>query len=80
MIKKEQITSIFKVSGWLDQKGFDNQEHYIGPAAYGEFEVYSNYSGEKDIELEYRVAYLFGVSDAAHDGELIAQIGYEFEF
>jgi hypothetical protein len=25
MIKKEQITSIFKVIGWLDQKGFDKR-------------------------------------------------------
>lgn len=51
---------------------FQDQSHYAGPVAYGKLPL-----GEG---IGYRVGYLFGVSDAASDGQLIAQLEYELEF
>lgn len=64
--------------GELENSGsFDEQKHYIGPAAYGKIPL--NFTSRAD-GLKYRVGYLFGVSDAANDGEAIAQIEYELHF
>ena len=59
-----------------DTKSFDGQEHSVGPAAYGKIPVgLLNADGFK-----YRAAYLFGVSDAAPDGQAIAELEYEIHF
>ena len=64
--------------GELKETGsFDDQKHYIGPAAYGKIPL--NFTTHAD-GLKYRVGYLFGVSDAANDGEIIAQLEYELHF
>jgi len=56
---------------------FNDQSHYVGPVAYGKLPLpFAN----EDESLKYRVGYLFGISDAASNGQLIAQIEYELEF
>lgn len=57
--------------------GFEDQKHYIGPAAYGKIPL--NFTDRAD-GLKYRVGYLFGVSNAADDGQAIAQLEYEIHF
>jgi hypothetical protein len=56
--------------------GFDKQEHYVGPAAYGELFEFGEHGGE----IEYELSYVFGVSDAAADGALRFLLEYEVEF
>jgi hypothetical protein len=56
---------------------FDNQKHYFGPSAYGKLPLHLTDKGDA---LKYRVAYLFGVSDAADDGQAIVQLEYELHF
>lgn len=64
--------------GELKQTGsFDDQKHYIGPAAYGKIPLH--FTARADA-LKYRVGYLFGISDAARDGQAIAQLEYELHF
>jgi len=64
--------------GELKKTGsFDNQKHYIGPAAYGKIPLHFTERGDG---LKYRVGYLFGVSEAASDGQAIAQLEYEIHF
>ena len=60
-----------------DSGSFDDQKHYIGPAAYGKIPL--NFTSRAD-GLKYRVGYLFGVSEAANDGEAILQLEYELHF
>ena len=50
--------------------GFNEQEHYVGPAAYGRIVPF----------LNYEVAYLFGVSDAASEGAARVLLEYELYF
>lgn len=65
--------------GELSDTGeFDEQSHYVGPAAYGTLPV--PFSDEEGEGLGYRIGYLFGVSDAAADGQAIIQLEYEIEF
>lgn len=56
---------------------FDDHEHYFGPAAYGKIPVRA--FGRSDA-IEYRVGYLFGISNAAADGNLLLQLEYEIHF
>lgn len=56
---------------------FDEQKHSIGPAAYGKIPLPF---GDEAGGLKYRVAYLFGVSDAASDGQAIIQLEYKLSF
>lgn len=58
-----------------DIGGWDEQEHYVGPAAFG----YIADFGEAG-EFEYEAAYLFGISDAAKDGALRVKLEYEVQF
>lgn len=53
---------------------FKDQKHYIGPAAYGEIPLHLTDKGDG---FNYRVGYLFGVSDAADNGEAVLQLEYE---
>lgn len=63
--------------GELSHTGkFDAQNHYVGPVAYGKLP----FGDEPDEGLGYRVGYLYGVSNAAADGQFIAQLEYELEF
>jgi len=55
----------------------DNQKHYVGPAGYGKIPL--GITKHADA-LKYRVGYLFGISDAAQNGQVIAQIEYELHF
>jgi len=50
--------------------GFNRQEHYIGPSAYGQ--IVPN--------LKYEAAYLFGVSNAASKGAVRFLLEYEVFF
>lgn len=52
-------------------KSFDEQSHQFGPAAYGHI---------GDTPFGYNVGYLFGVSDAAVDGEAKVILEYEKHF
>lgn len=64
--------------GELKRAGsFDDQKHYIGPAAYGKIGLRQTGKGGA---LKYRAGYLFGVSDAASDGQAIIQLEYEMYF
>jgi high-affinity iron transporter len=49
-----------------ENKGYDEQEHLVGPALYG-----------KVHNFKYDIAYLFGASDAAADGQLKWVLEYE---
>lgn len=53
-----------------EARTFNEQEHYVGPAAYGEILPH----------LKYEAAYLFGVSSAASKGALRLLIEYEAFF
>jgi hypothetical protein len=53
-----------------DHYSFDEQEHYAGPALYGDI----------SSSVKYEAAYLFGVSDAASDGAARFFIEYEMYF
>jgi hypothetical protein len=65
-----EISSDF---GELKNSGsFNDQQHYIGPAAYGKVPL-----GGGAGKFKYRVGYLFGVSDAASSGQAVAQMEYE---
>lgn len=64
--------------GELEHAGsFNDQEHYIGPVAYGSIRPFQ---GEHGGKLKYRLGYLFGFSRAASDGQAIAQLEYEIHF
>lgn len=64
--------------GELKETGsFDEQKHYIGPAAYGKIPLHFT---QRADALKYRIGYLFGVSDAASNGQVIAQLEYELHF
>lgn len=70
-----EISSSF---GELKHTGnFDNQEHYIGPVTYGHIPLHM--ANESDA-LKYRLGYMFGISDAASDGDVVAQLEYELPF
>lgn len=56
---------------------FNDQSHYAGPVAYGKLPLPF---ADEDDGLKYRVGYLFGISDAASDGQAIVQLEYELEF
>jgi high-affinity iron transporter len=57
-----------------DLRHFQDQEHYLGPAAYGKI----NLNGPNS--LKYEAAYLFGLSDAAADGAARFKLEYEKYF
>lgn len=65
--------------GELSRTGnFDDQKHAVGPVAYGKLPL--PFGDEEEEGLGYRIGYLFGVSDAAENGQAIAQLEYEIEF
>lgn len=55
-----------------DMPGFDEQEHYVGPAVTGVVPL-----GESGLKLKYNAGYLFGVSDGAADGVVKAIVELE---
>lgn len=78
------LSSRFKWQPWLEpgfewygdvgelsnRKKFDDQSHSAGPVFYGQITP----------ELKYDLGYLFGVSDAAPDGEVKARLEYKWAF
>lgn len=54
--------------------GLKDQEHFVGPAAYGA--LFNTGTGE----IEYELGYLFGVTDPAEDGVLRLKLEYETAF
>ena len=70
---------IFSEFGELKNTGsFNEQEHSIGPAAYGKIPL--GLTKDHADGLKYRAGYLFGVSDAAADGDAFVQLEYELHF
>jgi hypothetical protein len=81
-----RVGSMYRVSDWAnpavewqaewgtnrDIPGFDEQRHHVGPGVYGT--VLETPKGEIDYEL----AYLFGVTDASEDGVIRFELEYEF--
>jgi hypothetical protein len=64
--------------GELEHTGsFREQKHAIGPFAYGKIPLHLT---SKADGLKYRVGYLFGVSEAAEDGQAVVQLEYELHF
>lgn len=61
--------------GTLDHiKDWDDQEHYIGPALFGDlFEV-------GDMEVEYELSHTFGITDASEQGVTRLMIEFKKEF
>lgn len=57
---------------WNDWNSYDDQNHRIGPAVFGKFDL-----GNRQA-IAYNAAWLFGVSDAAPDHTFRMQIEYEF--
>lgn len=57
---------------WNDWEDYDKQEHRLGPAIFGKFDL-----GTKQA-IKYNAALLFGVSDAAADHTFRMQVEYEF--
>jgi hypothetical protein len=53
-------------------KSPDRQEHQIGPMLYGGIEL------TEDVELEYRLGVLFGLTDATPDETFVWQLELEF--
>lgn len=53
-----------------DELGFNEQEHYIGPAIYGKLLP----------NVKYEAGYFFGVSDATTDGAARLLVEYEIYF
>ena len=61
---------IYSGFGDINNTGsFDDQSHQIGPVIYGKID-----------QVKYEIGYLFGVSDAAVDGEAKVVLEYEFRF
>jgi hypothetical protein len=63
--------------GEIEHGRFKDQEHYLGPTAYGKIPL--RVIGQFDA-IKYRVGYLFGVSQAASEGQAIGQLEYEIHF
>lgn len=61
-----------------DMGSANDHEHYIGPVVYGTLPF--EQEGDKVEGLGYRAGYLFGVSDAASDGQFVVQLEYELDF
>lgn len=63
--------------GEIDKVGSFNadQEHYLGPAIYGEFDTIPGVG-----EFEYQIAYLPGITDNAGDEAFKFLIEYEINF
>lgn len=53
----------------------DEQEHYIGPVLYGEFETFENGG-----ELEYQIGYYPGITDNSSDHAFKFLLEYELNF
>lgn len=57
----------------------DNQQHFVGPAAYGELFEWDGANGQEH-EIEYEISYTFGLTDASADTALRLKLEYETEF
>ncbi|MFM9913315.1 MAG: hypothetical protein ACKVN9_07275 [Methylophilaceae bacterium] len=57
---------------WNDWEDYDNQEHRLGPAVFGKFDL-----GVKQA-IKYNAALLFGVSETAANHTFRMQVEYEF--
>ena len=58
-----------------DISSSNDQEHYLGPVVYGEFDEFSN-----GHELEYQIGWLPGISDGASDHAFKFLLEYEVNF
>ena len=66
----------FEVFGKLgelrDIESLDHQEHIIGPVFYHEFKL------DPNVEIEYNIGWLFGLTDESPDNTFRWQLEYEF--
>ena len=58
--------------GFVDAPALDQQEHFIGPAVYSAFDI------GKGRTIEPRLAFLFGLTDAASDAVLSFNLELKF--
>lgn len=59
--------------------GLKDQEHFVGPAAYGRLPWLDALTGGNG-KFSYELAYLFGVTDSAPDGAVRWKLEYGLEF
>lgn len=59
-----------KLGKTSEDKSYDEQEHYVGPALYGQLVP----------GVKYEAAYLFGASDASADSAARLHLEYEIAF
>lgn len=74
-LKKEfefGLQSFGELGKWDHWANSDEQQHKIGPAIFGRFDL-----GQKQ-KIKYNAAWLLGVSDAAPDHTFRLQVEYEF--
>ena len=74
-LKKEfefGLQSFGELGEWDNWADSDEQEHKIGPAVFGRFDL-----GQKQ-KIKYNAAWLLGVSNAAPDHTFRMQVEYEF--
>ncbi len=63
-----------------DMPSWDEQEHYIGPGAYGHIPFLEALTQDDEDEFEYQLVYLVGLTDAAADGAIRFEFEYKFRF
>jgi hypothetical protein len=63
--------------GELNHTGsLSSHEHYLGPVAYGTIPL--EHEGKEIEGVKYRAGYLWGISRAASDGQIVLQVEYGF--
>jgi hypothetical protein len=66
------VEAFGKLGELRDIKSLEDQEHRIGPVFYHEFEL------GHDLEVEYNIGWLFGLTDESPDNTFRWQVEFEF--